>query len=294
MSIPKSISTINFTGEDKKKSGLIFLAKCKGKYDKDFFWNSVIPHRIELYEKHITKLSDKKLVNTSPYSIKNDVTKHKFFRIKNLIGLLCVLLSDDSFKGDKKHIYVGYTFTDFKTIFDLLDKNDLRKAESLFKGQNNGESLLAYLNEFLDKIGDESHPFGKIQLTEDWEIESSRMKKVIKSKRRQIAFDLMSTGLLIVLSIVTVNKLLKPPHLNENYIIERRIETGEKLGKLFQTKKWVELRSESLQAIENKELKDIGLLYMGESRNSPACWKAKSIVLYFSNRSQKPFIHSWY
>lgn len=146
----------------------------------EFYGNEEIPHIIEKCKSSFENLADKGLVISKPSlnPLKSAClpSQQKIYLGYFVYLLTSVLLDNFVTKGVKAN-QIGYEANHLQKIMFHFDKDQLK----------NEKWALEPINKFLRDLTETSHPFGLIQLDENWEITRERTESIEEYKKEILA-----------------------------------------------------------------------------------------------------------
>ena len=151
------------------KKELLKLIEVEG-YSRDHIYPKLL-ERLESCEQIIKDYEITIPTNYRVWPTRNNITKG-FLDLKNLAGILCLYLLD--YKDEGTPIYLhryNYTVEGLQKIFAHLDKEQLKQIDL---STNYKEEY----NKFLKTLTENEHPFGLIQLDENWNITGIKCEPV--------------------------------------------------------------------------------------------------------------------
>ncbi len=278
---------------------------------KTKFWKHAFA-RLEDYERFVPVLHGKKLCGDSDSSLKNNFRpQHKGLRLDSIAPVLIQVLADHDYHTANSK--VGYTEDDLAKLFNTIDFQLLINHESKF-----GAELRDQFNELLAELCVD-HPFGSVTFNADWKllfngelrnvelssdtsknphglgkVDPRQIKKLKRSKKGIVAFDLITIAGLTIFLVFFVKRIFPSDAERLAMIEAMRLETKEELQDLYLARKWSELESEANEILDDKELEDIGLFYLGMTQAAKKLSnKSPTYYLFQIDTESEFFEHSF-
>ena len=137
---------------DKAKAIKLLRLNCT----RDTF-NLIVGKNINECLPLIKELKANILSNTSKTELNKGFVSGEL-KLEHVASLICTIFGASI--DDKTSDYIPYNAEHLQKIFAHLDKKDLKKAETYRKGYN----------ELLEKLAKNNHPFGKLEIDQNWNI----------------------------------------------------------------------------------------------------------------------------